>query len=86
MAEGLSPRTVKLLNIDPEKIVLCGHSAGGNLAAAITLLNNVILRLHCKSLITLPLICIPLSRLSAMRIKTRRMFRSPLPACITVLL
>ncbi|RRJ62730.1 alpha/beta hydrolase [Paenibacillus oralis] len=31
----------ELLNIDPEKIVLCGHSAGGNLAAAVTLLNNV---------------------------------------------
>lgn len=29
------------LQIDPEKIVLCGHSAGGNLAAAVAILNNV---------------------------------------------
>lgn len=31
----------ELLQIDTEKVALCGHSAGGNLVAAITLLNNV---------------------------------------------
>ncbi|HYE69635.1 MAG TPA: alpha/beta hydrolase fold domain-containing protein, partial [Anaerovoracaceae bacterium] len=30
----------ELLQIDPAYTVLCGHSAGGNLAAAITLLNH----------------------------------------------
>jgi len=30
----------KLLRIDPASTALCGHSAGGNLAAAITLMNQ----------------------------------------------
>ncbi len=34
-------RNSELLQIDPAKIALCGHSAGGNLVAAITLMNNV---------------------------------------------